>query len=52
MSGLLSQVGYGAESTYGTRVVPARFLEFTEEDVSLELEQLDSAGLRAGQTVL
>jgi hypothetical protein len=51
-TGLLAQLGLAEESTYGTYVAPTRFLEFLNESLSLEIERLESAGLRAGQRVL
>lgn len=51
-SGLFTQLGVSAEVTYGTLVAPARFLEFTEESLKLEIERLEAEGLRTGARVL
>jgi len=50
-SGLISQIGFGAEATtaVGTRVVPTRFLEYTQEDIVYNIQRIESAGLRAGR---
>jgi hypothetical protein len=48
-SGLDAQIGFAAESTYGTLVTPARFLEFDEEDLSYNPTWLEGEGLRAGR---
>ncbi len=50
-SGILAQLGIADETTYGTFVAPTRFIEFTEEDLALELERIESEGLRSGQRV-
>lgn len=46
-SGLAGQIGFAKESTYGTRVVPTRFLEFSEEDLMLDIERMEAFGIRA-----
>ena len=51
-SGLAAQLGLGVESTWGTAATVNRFFEFTSEDLKLEVERLESAGLRAGNRVL
>lgn len=53
-SGLISQIGFAAEATtaIGTRVVPTRFLEYTQEDITFNIQRIDSAGLRAGRRTL
>jgi hypothetical protein len=48
-SGLSGQVGFAAESTWGTPVTVTRFLEHLEEDMNWEPTWLDSAGIKAGQ---
>jgi hypothetical protein len=48
-SGLAAQLGFAAETTAGTRVVPTRFLEFVDESMSLTKERIESRGLRAGR---
>lgn len=48
-SGLSGQVGYKAETTYGTAVTVDRFSEFLSESVNKNITYLDSAGLKAGQ---
>lgn len=47
-SGLSAQIGYGEESTYGTRVAPTRFLDFRSEGIQTTFEYLESQGLRSG----
>jgi hypothetical protein len=51
-SGLSAQVGIAEESTYGTFVAPTRYHEFVSESVKLEIERLESRGLRAGRRTL
>lgn len=51
-SGLAGQLGFAAESTYGTFVAPTRFLEFNEANVKYERERIESNGIRAGRRVL
>jgi hypothetical protein len=48
-SGLGAQLGISAESTYGTFVAPAKFLEFTKESVVLKKTTAQSAGIAAGR---
>jgi hypothetical protein len=50
-SGLDAQIGFAKESTYGTRVVPTRFLEFVEEGMELDAERIESKAVRAGGLV-
>jgi hypothetical protein len=40
------------ETTYGTPVTPTRGYEFNSESMALDIERLESAGLRAGTRVL
>jgi hypothetical protein len=51
-TGLAAQLGLAAESTHGTFVAPTRFLEFNSESLSMEIERLESQGLRAGKRIL
>jgi hypothetical protein len=51
-SGLAGQLGFAAESTYGTFVAPTRFLELTSSSVKYERERIESNGIRAGRRVL
>lgn len=51
-SGLGGQVGFAAESTYGTFVAPTRFLELTSSSLKYERERIESNGIRAGRRVL
>jgi len=48
-SGLGSQLGIAAESTYGTFVAPTKFLEFTQESLQLKKTTAQSAGIAAGR---
>lgn len=50
-SGLAAQIGFAAESTFGTRVVPTRFLEFVDESISFDIGRMEGKGLRAGRRV-
>jgi hypothetical protein len=51
-SGLASQLGMVAESTYGTAVTVTRFLEMVTEGLKLNIERVESKALRAGNRVL
>jgi len=51
-SGLAGQIGFAAESTYGTFVAPTRFLELNSSSVKFERERIESNGIRAGRRVL
>lgn len=44
-----AQFGFAAETTYGTRVAPARFLPFLSEDLNVDIEQLVSSSVRPGR---
>ncbi|MER7738892.1 phage tail tube protein [Streptomyces sp. NPDC096538] len=48
-SGLGAQLGIAAETTYGTFVAPAKFLEFTKESLALKKTTAQSAGIAAGR---
>lgn len=48
-SGLGAQMGISAESTYGTFVAPAKFIEFTKENLVLKKTTAQSAGIAAGR---
>lgn len=50
-SGLGAQMGIAAESSYGTFVAPARFVEFTKESLQLKKTTAQSAGIAAGRLV-
>lgn len=51
-SGLSAQVGYAAETTYGTRATPSRFLEFLDESLDIDVARVESNALRAGSAAL
>lgn len=51
-SGLAGQIGFAAESTYGTFVAPTRFLELNSSSIKYERERIESQGIRAGRRVL
>lgn len=51
-SGLAAQIGFAAESTWGTRVTPTRFLEFVSEGFQLQIERIESRAIRASNRVL
>jgi len=46
------QFGIGAESTVGTAITPTNFLEVTDESIKLNVERVESKGLRTGRRVL
>ena len=48
-SGLGAQLGIAAETTYGTYVAPAKFIEFTKESLALKKTTAQSAGIAAGR---
>jgi len=52
MAGLNAQVGFAAETTYGTAVTVDRFYPFTDEGVGDEIEPLESEGIIAGARVI
>lgn len=49
VSGLGAALGFATESTYGTYAAPTVHHEFTEASISLDVERLDSAGIKQGQ---
>lgn len=51
-TGLAAQLGVALETTYGTPVTVTRFYELTSESMKMEVERLESQGLRAGTRVL
>src|SRR3990167_5826728 len=51
-SGIWSQCGYAAETTWSTYAAPTRFLEFNDEDLKLNIEYIQSESLRSGNRVL
>lgn len=51
-SGLSAQIGFAEEVTYGTYQAPDRFYEFLSEEVSVEIERVESEALRAGTRTL
>lgn len=53
-SGLISQIGFGAEgtTTAGVRATPTRFLEYVSEDLTFNISRIESAGLRAGRRIV
>lgn len=51
-SGLSAQIGFAEEDTYGTYQAPDRFYEFLSEEVSVEIERVESEALRAGTRTL
>ena len=46
-SGLAGQIGFGEETTWGTRVVPTRFLSFTDESIEKDINRIEGFGIRA-----
>ena len=51
-TGLAAQLGIKDESTHGTAVVVDRFYEIISAPFALNIERMESAGLRAGTRVL
>ena len=51
-SGIASQLGVAAESTYGTGVTSDHFYEFNKESLAYSVERIESKGLRANNRVL
>ena len=51
-SGISSQLMIAAESTRGTFVTPTRGYEFLDESMALDIQRIESKGLRAGTRVL
>jgi hypothetical protein len=47
-SGISSQLGMSEETTYGTGVTVTRFMEFLKESMKLNIDRIESKGLRAG----
>jgi hypothetical protein len=50
--GLNSQLGYKAETTWGTAVTVDRFAEFDSESLKLDIERVEHMGLRPTRRVL
>lgn len=48
MTGVLAQLGVVNESTYGTAVTPTKFYEFADESLALDVQRIESEGLRTG----
>lgn len=51
-TGLNAQLGAALETVFGTFVAPTRWFEFVSESMTLEVERLESAGIRGGTRVL
>lgn len=49
-SGLAAQFGYGLETTVGTAVTVDHFAEFTDESLELQIQRIESQGLRIRRT--
>lgn len=52
MSGLLSQIGFAEETTYGTAVTVTKFVPLVDESLTNEIERLESEGIIAGARLL
>lgn len=48
-SGIDAQLGFVAESTFGTFETPTRFLELVSEDLSFGIDRIETQGIRAGR---
>jgi hypothetical protein len=52
VSGVLSQIGFSKEATWGTAVTPVtRFFEYVSESITPNYARIESNSLRAGQRV-
>jgi hypothetical protein len=51
-SGLAAQIGFAAETTWGTYQIPTRFLEFVSEGMALSIERIESSAIRRNNRVL
>lgn len=51
-TGLWAQLGLAEETTFGTYLAPTRWFEFIQESLKLEIERIESKGLRAGTRVV
>jgi hypothetical protein len=51
-TGLSAQLGVATETTYGTPATVTRFYELTDESMRMDIERLETAGLRAGQRIV
>ncbi|OLE27973.1 MAG: hypothetical protein AUG44_08775 [Actinobacteria bacterium 13_1_20CM_3_71_11] len=47
-TGLDAQIGFGAESTWGTAVTPTRFIEFNSESLQKDVTWLEPSALHTG----
>ena len=51
-TGLSAQFGFATETgTFGSRTVPTRFLEIRDENVQLQIDRIESEGLKANRLV-
>jgi hypothetical protein len=51
-SGLASQIGIAAETTFGSPVTADHFIEFNKESINFTVDRMESKGLRASNRVL
>lgn len=51
-TGLDAQLGVAEEVTVGTYVAPTRYVDFLSESLSLDVDRIESEGIRAGRRVL
>lgn len=51
-SGAAGQIGFAPETTYGTRVVPTKFLPLVNETMSHDRERVESEGIIPGVSVI
>jgi hypothetical protein len=52
MSGLLAQIGFGEETTYGTAFFVTRFAPLVDESITQDIERLESEGIFAGARLI
>ncbi len=51
-SGISASLGLAPESVYGTYVAPTKFYEFVSESLALNIDRIESSGIRADSRVM
>ena len=51
-SGIAGSFGYGADTTWGTYKAPDHFVEVVSESLKLQIDRIESKGIRASNRVL
>lgn len=52
MSGLIAQIGYATETTYGLPVTVTRFVPIVNESLTRDIARMESAGIIAGARII